>query len=377
MKQKKFLNNLKMEFDVIVMGGGATGTAVLRDLTMRGLEVAFIERGKIAMGTTSSSHHNLVGGMRYVMKDPIVAQECALENEIISRTAPSIVRSNRNYFVGFRNEYTDRALKQAGKLGIYYKEVDVQQAFREIPELNRSIDIVIETADRNIDVERFCVLNYKVGERNKGRLLEHTQVHKIEKDKNGYNIETNNGKLQAEVLVNATGVWVNSVAQKLGVKIPILYSQGTIIVQKTLSPRGLQYFHEPSDADAYIVHDGQGWLGTTSTSIRSPDDARPEEWAEEYLKERFSVILPEIMAQETINQFSGVRPLIKNGMRNGREVSRSFQIIEKPENVYHVVGGKLTLARLMAEKVSDLVCDKLNKGSECRTMEEMLEGEVE
>ena len=119
-----------MRYEVVIFGGGATGTATFRDLSMRGFSVALIEKRTIASGTTSSSHQNLLGGMRYVLKDPVVAQECAEENEIISDIAPEVVGDVPNYFVGVTSEYALSALQAAKKLHIQAREVDIDEVFK-------------------------------------------------------------------------------------------------------------------------------------------------------------------------------------------------------------------------------------------------------
>ena len=94
--------------------------------------------------------------MRYVLKDPVVAQECAEENEIISDIAPEVVGDVPNYFVGVTSEYALSALQAAKKLHIQAREVDIDEVFTEIPELNRDLNIAVETGDKNINAQRFC-----------------------------------------------------------------------------------------------------------------------------------------------------------------------------------------------------------------------------
>ena len=116
------------------------------------------------------------------------------------------------------------------------------------------------------------------------------------------------------------------------------------------------------------MHNGFAWLGTTSTTINTPDEANPEPWADKYLKEKFSIILPEVINQKTIQAFVGIRPLYRfSSITNGREQSRSFEIIEKPAMVFHIIGGKLTIARLMAEKVADRICEEMGINTKCTT----------
>jgi len=360
-----------MAYDLIIIGGGATGTAIFRDLSLRGFKTALIEKSKLATGTTNNSHHNLLGGMRYIIKDPIIAQECALENKILSIIMPKGVGKRKNYFVGFKNEYTTKALEEAERRGVIYRKINLKQAFEEIPSLNKSLDLIVETEDKNIDVIKFCYLNCKSAVNAGGELFEKTSIFNIKKK---YLIETNRGVLESKGIINATGPWINSIANKIGVNIPIIYNQGTIIVQQTLSPKALQYFHEPSDGDAYMVQGEEGWLGTTSTNIENPKNAYPEKWAEKYLLDRFSIILPEIAKQKTTRKFVGVRPLIKPEKTMGsRNISRSFQLFENPDNFYHIIGGKLTLARLIAEKASDKIGEKFGLKTECKTSKEKLE----
>jgi glycerol-3-phosphate dehydrogenase len=359
--------------DVVVIGGGVTGTSVMRDLTLRGLDVHLLERYSLASGTTSYSHQNLVGGLRYVLKDPVTAKLCAEENRIISKIAPDIVGEVKNYYVGFKSDYTEQALRTAKKLNVPIRELKVRTVLKEITSLNKKIDVVVETDDRNIDVIEFCRLNCEIAKKQGGVLLDNTEVQDINLEDYRFTISTDKQQIKSKYVVNATGPWINNILKKLDLQIPLLYSKGTIMIQKSLSPRSLQYLRNPSNADAYIVHNGFGWLGTTSTTIKTLDEADPEPFAEEYLRREFSVILPDVVHQKTLKVFTGVRPLFETvKTQNGRQLSRNFKIIEKPNNFFNIVGGKLTLARLMAEKTVDSICHKENVKSRCKTHIETL-----
>ena len=364
-----------MRSEVVVIGGGATGTCIARDISRRGFKTTVIERGIISGGTTNASHHNLVGGMRYVIKDPEVASECATENLIIEKIAPTLVGKTKNYFVGFESDYTREAIIKANELNVHCREVDPSEAKKEIPELNRDINVVYETNDRNLDVKKFCWGNCKLTMDYAGLILEETSIRKIIKDRDEYSIEIDNGSsIKTPCVVNATGPWVNSIANFVGVKIPLVYNMGTIIVQKRLSPRGLQYFHMPSNADAYIVHDDQAWIGTTSTTIESPEKIKPEAGAEDFIKNKFSIIIPKVQQMETLSMFSGIRPLyLSKTTDDARDISRDFKIIEEPKGFYHIIGGKLTTSRLMAEKICDLIAKEFGSNATCRTKDELMD----
>ena len=68
---------------VLVVGGGATGTGVARDLSLRGVNVALVERGGLGSGTSGRSHGVLHSGARYAESDPTGAEECIEENRVI------------------------------------------------------------------------------------------------------------------------------------------------------------------------------------------------------------------------------------------------------------------------------------------------------
>lgn len=344
-----------MKYDVVVIGGGSIGTSIFRCLSLKGFNTFLVEKGRVAGGTTSSSHQNLVGGMRYVIKDPVVARECAKENQTISKMFPDIVGKLNNYFIGFKDEYTEEALKRAKKMNIEFNELDMSEVFREIPMLNKKLDIAVEVEDKNIDVIELCRLNCSIAKECGGNLSENTKVHKITEKDDNFKVITNKHNLKANYIVNATGSWADVIASKIGVKIPLVHYQGTIIVQKSLSPRGIQYFHQPSDGDAYIVHNGYAWIGTTSIMIENPNNTNPEKGVEKYLKNKFSVVLPNVQHERVLRKFTGVRSLWKSDKKDGRELSRDFKIYENPKGFFHVIGGKMTTSRLIGEKVVEAI----------------------
>ena len=71
--------------DVIIIGGGATGCGIARDLALRGIPHCLIEKGDFAAGATGACHGLLHSGGRYVVIDPIAARECYDENLILRR----------------------------------------------------------------------------------------------------------------------------------------------------------------------------------------------------------------------------------------------------------------------------------------------------
>ncbi len=76
----------RIETEILVVGGGATGTGIAWDAALRGFKVALIEKRDLTHGTTGRYHGLLHSGGRYVVKDPVSATECIQENRILRKT---------------------------------------------------------------------------------------------------------------------------------------------------------------------------------------------------------------------------------------------------------------------------------------------------
>src|SRR3546814_845151 len=84
---------------VAIIGGGATGCGVARDLALRGFEVTLIEHGDLGCGTSSRFHGMLQSGARYAVSDTGYAAECMRERRIVARLAPEAVEETGGLFV--------------------------------------------------------------------------------------------------------------------------------------------------------------------------------------------------------------------------------------------------------------------------------------
>lgn len=90
---------MDLTVQALIVGGGATGTAIARDLALRGVSVCLLERGDLASGTTGSYHGLLHSGARYATNDPAAARECREENAILRRIAPHCIDDTGGLFL--------------------------------------------------------------------------------------------------------------------------------------------------------------------------------------------------------------------------------------------------------------------------------------
>src|SRR5208337_3662552 len=89
----------RVETDVIIIGGGATGAGTARDLSMRGIKCVLVEKNDLASGTTGRNHGLLHSGARYAVKDLESARECIRENNILKKIARHCVEDTGGLFV--------------------------------------------------------------------------------------------------------------------------------------------------------------------------------------------------------------------------------------------------------------------------------------
>jgi len=106
--------------DVVIIGGGATGCGIARDLALRGVHHYLIEKGDFANGATGACHGLLHSGARYAVNDPEAARECISENAILRKIARKCVEVTGGLFVrlpGDSKKYRDTSSRAARRSG--------------------------------------------------------------------------------------------------------------------------------------------------------------------------------------------------------------------------------------------------------------------
>src|SRR3954471_3450981 len=122
--------------DVLVIGGGATGAGVAWDAALRGFDVILADRADLAEGTSGRFHGLLHSGGRYVVKDPVAADECVVENAILRRIIPDCIEDTGGLFVTTPDDdpaYADEFLAGAGRASMPAEEIPVAEALKLEP----------------------------------------------------------------------------------------------------------------------------------------------------------------------------------------------------------------------------------------------------
>jgi glycerol-3-phosphate dehydrogenase len=371
-----------METDVLIIGGGATGTGIARDLSLRGINCILVEQNDLNAGATGANHGLLHSGARYVAKDPEAARECHDEGEILKKYAPQCVEDTGGIFVavkGDNEEYIADFPSMCERANVPFKEISVEEAIEKEPTLSKDIIAAFEVQDATIDPFRLSIDNISDARNNGAGLLRFSKVTKFIKEngkiKAARVVNSKTGEvldIEASQFVNASGAWADIVAQMAGAKISMLYSKGSLLVTSSrMNHRVINRLRQAGDADILVPGGTVSIIGTTSIEIDNLDDIRPTpEEVDQIIKEG-TCMVPELESTRYIRAYAGVRPLVWAKGQGGRSISRNYTLLgheeDGLENFITITGGKLTTYRLMAEKTCDLIASRLKVDVPCKT----------
>ncbi|GAB7078824.1 FAD-dependent oxidoreductase [Megalodesulfovibrio paquesii] len=399
---------------VLVIGGGVTGLGVLRDLALRGVPALLVEKRDLAAGASGGNHGLLHSGGRYVGSDPHAARECLEEGRLLKRLAPHCIEDTSGLFVAVAGDdeaYIEAFPALCARSGLPAVPVAPRQAREMEPCLAGDVIAAYEVEDGSIDpfmlcldmAHHACALGARLRRGLRLERLELTGNHPDRRIARAHFVHDHTGQAyccEPELVINASGAWAGLVAAMAGLAIPVLFSQGTLIItQHRLAHRVINRLRPAADADILVPGGSVSILGTTSVRIEHPDCCRPTVAEVDRMLDDARAMIPALESSRYIRAYAGVRPLVgsmdhadsagqlgqagqagqaKQGGQAGsdRAVSRGFTLVDHARggvpNCISITGGKLTTFRLMAEKAVDLACEKLGVQAACRTRTEPL-----
>ena len=378
---------------VVVIGGGATGTGIFRDLAMRGVDVVLLEQKDLAYGTSSRFHGLLHSGGRYAVKDAEAARECIEENKLLRTVAKHCVEETEGLFVRLPEDdeaFEHKWVEACAAAGIETTQISKAEALRLEPNLTGKMVSAYKVPDSAIDGFRLVWQNVQSGRRYGGRVYTYSEVVGVEQSNGkvtGVTVRnTLNGqesKMSCEFLVSAAGSWVGELAALAGIKVHVQPDRGTLIAfNHRFTNRVVNRLRPAGDADIFVPHGSIVILGTTSSPAELPDDTIPK--AEEVLAmlDVGEKMFEDVRSYRLLRAFTGTRPLYSaDPSAIGRAASRNFTILDHSkeglQGFASIVGGKFTTYRLMAEKMADFVCAHLGVTTPCRTAVEPLVSDVD
>lgn len=364
-------------WDVIVIGGGATGLGIALDSAARGYKTLLLEQSDFAKGTSSRSTKLVHGGVRYLAQGNIdLVKEALYERGLLLKNAPHLVK-NRTFIIPTYHwwpafVYTI-GLKVydflAGKLS-FGKSVRISKK-----ELTSRLSTIksehlkggIAYHDGQFDDARLAINIAQTGIEQGATILNYFKVAQLQKDDNGkicgvLTIDQESGEtydLHAKVVVNATGVFTDEILQmdNADAKNMVRPSQGIhLVLDRSFLP-GKEAIMIPKTTDGRVLFlvpwHNRVVVGTTDTLLNAHSlEPKPLESEIDFILQTLNAYLNKpVGRKDVLSIFAGLRPLAapKDESEKTKEISRSHKIIVSESGLVTITGGKWTTYRRMAQ----------------------------
>lgn len=384
----------KLQTDVVVIGGGATGVGVLRDLVMRGFDAILLERADLGQGTTGRYHGLLHSGGRYVVSDPRSATECAEENEIITNLHPDAVEDTGGLFVVTPEDdpaFGDDFLKGAHATGVWTEEISPAEALQLEPRLNPGIKRAFKVLDKTVDGWAMLWGAVRSAKAHGGQVLTYHRVDDIVVE-NGQVVAvkahgTKTGEdilIECRFAINAGGPWSGQIAALAGAHdVDVVPGRGIMIAMNhRLVNRVVNRCIYPADGDIIVPVHTVCIIGTTDVKVDDPDHLEIPRNEVQQMLDAGEALIPGFRQARAVHAWAGARPLVKDkrvSATDTRHMSRGMSIIDHQardeiSGLLTIAGGKLTTYRLMAKNTVDVMCEQMGEKRRCRTTEEIMPG---
>nr|WP_180994340.1 glycerol-3-phosphate dehydrogenase/oxidase [Bacillus sp. Marseille-P3661] len=382
-----------LEFDLLIIGGGITGSGIALDAVTRGMKTALVEMQDFAAGTSSRSTKLVHGGLRYLKQFEVkLVAEVGKERAIVYENGPHVttpewmllpihiggtfgtfttsiglqlydflagVKKEERRKMLSRNETIQKEplLKQDGLLGGgYYVEYRTDDARLTIEVLKEAV----AQGAKAVNYAKVVDLIYK-----KGKVI----GVKVEDQLNGLTYD-----IYAKRVVNATGPWADTLRKQdrslKGKKLRLTKGVHIVIDQSRFPLQQAVYFDTPDGRMIFAIpRDGKTYIGTTDT-FYDYDPILPKVTIndQQYIINAINYMFPstQIDARDIESSWAGVRPLIYEDGKDPSEISRKDEVWISDSGLITIAGGKLTGYRKMAETVVNLIAKQFQYNETCQ-----------
>ena len=389
--QREFSSLRGRQFDLLICGGGIYGAWTAYDAALRGLQVAIVDQGDWASGTSSASSKLIHGGLRYLETlDFKLVKKALAERELLLENAPHRVWPLRFGVPVYKDSRVGRLQLKIGL--ILYDLLGGNQRFskghcyfnkqrfsQQFPSLSRSnLAAGFTYADAQTDDARL-VLELIDGAVSAGAVcLSYCKINRyLEKNAQvcGAQVSdlTSNETLEvsARQTVNTSGRWMSELEE---ISPYCRLSKGVhLILPKVLDDAAL-LLTAKSDGRVFFIIPWYGLtlVGTTDTNYSGNlNQLNVEQDEVEYLLNAANHFLPEVNwnQDDILGQFAGLRVLQQSGKSSPSSISRDWELITLQNGLHISLGGKITSAREDAADIVDMVVKRLGITQKCKTQE--------
>ncbi len=367
-------------WDLIIVGGGATGLGTAVDSASRGYKTLLLEQSDFAKGTSSRSTKLVHGGVRYLAQGNIgLVREALHERGLLLKNAAHLVK-NETFIIPVYS-WWKTVLYTVG-LGIYdllagkrsfgrSKRISKAEVISRLPGINpKSLRGGVLYHDGQFDDARMAINLAQTAMEQGAMVLNYTKVTQLLKA-NGkvtgvlaMDVETGKTyQINGKTVINATGVFVDDLLKmdEPHKKPLVRPSQGIHIVVDSSFMPGNDALMIPETDDGRVLFvvpwHGKLLIGTTDTPLNehSLEPIALETEIEFVMRTANKYLAKTITRNDVLSVFAGLRPLAApaEGSASTKEISRSHKLIVSPSGLITITGGKWTTYRKMAEDTVD------------------------
>ncbi len=370
----------KKEWDIIIIGGGATGLGCAVDAASRGFKTLLLEQVDFSKGTSSRSTKLVHGGVRYLQQgDVSLVFEALKERGLMFKNAPHLV-TNQSFIIPtydwWGGPFYTVGLKvydlMAGKLGLGpSKHLSREEAIEALPTVEKEgLKGGVIYQDGQFDDARMAITLAQTAVDYGALVLNYCKVTQLLKEDELITgvmvVDQETGEefpVRSKVVINATGVFADEVIQMDEPEKPrmIIPSQGIhLILNKDFLPGGYAIM-VPHTSDGRVMfavpwHD-HVVVGTTDTLIEEYvlEPVALEQEVEFLLNTAGQYLAKQPSRKDVLSVFAGLRPLAKpeTDTKATKEISRGHRILISVSGLITIIGGKWTTYRKMAEDTID------------------------
>ncbi len=373
--------NKDLTWDIIVIGGGATGLGIALDAVLRGYKTVLLEQSDFAKATSSRSTKLVHGGVRYLAQgDILLVREALYERGIMLKNAPNIT-ANQEFIIPVYT-YRDVFIYSAGlkfydllagrfSLGKSYF-ISRNKTLERLPFLNgKGLKGGVVYHDGQFDDSRMAVALAQSCYHNGGIILNYFRVTGLLKNETGKltgvdatdEITGKVHKLKGRLIINATGVFADAIHQMDDPQSQpaIRPSQGVHIVIDNSFLESSSAIMIPKTDDGRVLFAipwyGKVIVGTTDTPLDNiTQEPRALQQEIDFLLRTAGKYMTRPLSRKDIRSvFAGLRPLAADpgNPSSTKEISRRHKITLSASGLLSIIGGKWTSYRRMAEETID------------------------
>lgn len=363
-------------FDLLVVGGGATGAGIAREAALRGLTVALVERGDFGSGTSSKSSRLIHGGLRYLEHRRFgLVRESLAERGVLLRIAPHIVRPLGFLFPIYQGDRVSRWKTELGltlydilALGgnVRRHRVLGKRGVLDHEPLLRTPGLTGGALywDAQCDDARLSLATLRSAANHGAVVANYACVTAFEQENgriSGAILEDQltgaHGTVHARVVINATGPWVDVIRrlEDPGAPSMLAPTRGAhvMVARSRIGHHHAITFLSPIDGRVMFVlpWGDRSYIGTTDTEFTgSIDQVTPTESDMLYLLRSANAIFPaaRLGLEDVSFSWAGLRPMMADAAKTPGARSREHLVTIGPRGLVSIAGGKLTTYRRMA-----------------------------